>query len=430
MSSKTGLDKDFLINLLLITDFFLHTGIKIGSTKKNINQTLRSISKTLRTNPEDIEYCFLYLKHNNIIYEEKNYFLVNLNLLKKLIKEGKADNSSFIVLQSNYELLVKPEVSMKDLFMIIQFSRIKSRDVVYRFHITENSLHNFFLNNPGIKNLKAFLLRGSGLKQMPHNIEYMIDDVNTRMGEIRIGYASGYITAKSHILKNVISDQFIEKDVIKMISPTAGILKNSINLWDMFFNLKKKNFFPIMDFDKAQKMDGYLQVLLNEKEITHLLSAFHTLKEIGFEHHIKVDFNILNGIINKIEKRSNDTVLKKAAQRSVRYRQELKNSIKSYVLKSLKASIGVPQNLVLNTIPVHYPGENPATVRKEIVRMTEYCLKHKLKLIIVFQAFSGVTEMIIEPKYLYEKKILYYYDRETKEEQNIQISKITFSALI
>ncbi len=431
MSSKI-FDKEFLINLFIICNSFLHKGMKIGKSKKQINKKLSDLSKTLKLSKEDTEYCFIYLKHNNIIFENMDYFFVNLNLLKKLLKEEKdiTGKRSFIILQSNYELLVKPECSLNSFFFLIQFSEIKNKDVVYKFFITENSLHNAFLIGVTQVQIKNFLLKNSSIESIPHNVEYLIDDIHKRMGEIKLGYSRGYIIAKNHILKHLMSDDTIQDNIVKTISSTTGLLRSNINLWDLYFSLKEKKFFPNIDTEKVESINNDFQVLLNEKEMESLLTMFYTMKEVGFEHHIKVDFNLLNNLVNHLENKLNERIISKAVEKTIRYKQELKNSIKSYVLKSLKASVNIPKNLVLNQITDHYTGENPATIKKDIIKMIDFSSKHKLKFLIAYHSFTKKSELIIEPKYLYNKKVLYYYNSETKEEENIEIKKIIFTALL
>ena len=97
-----------------------------------------------------------------------------------------------------------------------------------------------------------------------------------------------------------------------------------------------------------------LQVFLDKDEAEYFLAALYTLKKVGFEHHVKIDFNLLNNLRNKIEAILGDKVISKAKEHSNKYKQELESSIKSYVLKSLNASLTVPQNLVLNKIAVNF----------------------------------------------------------------------------
>lgn len=429
MSYKTNYDQSFFLDLVLAANYFFHNKVKKGKNKKNINQKIKIIAKLLKLNIEDIEYIFLFLTQNNILYEKSGYYFVNLNILIKHLKKEKKDENNTIIAQSNFELIVKPELSLISFFKLIQFSVLKSRDVVFKFVITENSLHNAYTQQVKAKEVKSFLAKLSS-QNLPHNLEYLIDDIYNRYGEIKLGYASGYMIAKNHIMKALLNDPALDKDISKPISHNTCLLTEDVNIWDLFHDLKAKNFFPEIDSEKVGKKDEDFYITLHSKEVEYLLTTFHTLKEIGFHHDIKVDFNILNNLIDHLEMKLPEKVRSKAAEKSIRYKQELKNSIKSYVLKSLKASIQIPQNLVLNKVALHYEGENPATTKKDIIKIVNYCLSHKLKFLIGYHTYSKKAEEIIEPKYLYEKKVLYYYNRDTKEEEHIEVSKIIFAALI
>ena len=139
---------------------------------------------------------------------------------------------------------------------------------------------------------------------------------------------------------------------------------------------------------------------------------------------------MLNNLSSRIEAILGEKIISKAKEQSNRYKQELKSSIKSYVLKSLNASLTVPQNLVLNKIAVNYEGDNPATIRKEIIKMIEFAMNHKSKVLIGYYIFSKKIEQFIVPKYLYDNRVLYFYNKEAKEEESIVLTKIIFTALL
>ncbi len=430
MSLKTNSNKEFLFNLMLIANFISHKRIKNDSIKKIFSQKLKNLPGMLKIKKNDLEHYYNYLQEQNIIFENNKYLSINLNLLKKLIKNEKEKNIKNIILQSNFDLLVKPEISIQAFFLIIQFAEILNKDVVYRFVITENSLHNAFINKISAKKIELFLLKYSTLKVLPQNVKYLIDDVYNRSGEITIGHSSGYITAEKHILQSLLQDGTIGKSIIKSISPTAGLLKNDTNLSGLFYYLKSKKFFPLMDNEKVVKTKDDFQISLNPEETEYFLAIIRTLKEVSFEHNIKTNFNLLNNISERIENALDKKAGIKAEKISTEYKNELKSSIKSYVLKSLKASLAIPQNLVLDKISASYKGDNPATTKKEIIKMVEFTLKHKVKLLVAYFSFSKRIEQIVVPKYLYDKKVFYYYNKETKEEESIVLTKIVFTALL
>ena len=124
----------------------------------------------------------------------------------------------------------------------------------------------------------------------------MINDVSNRSGEITIGYSSGYINAEKHILKSLEKDEIAAKAIIKTISPTTGLLQNNTNLWELYFALREKKFFPVVEDDKAVNAGAGLQISLSMEEAEYFLGAIRTLKEIGFEHSIKTNFNLVNNL--------------------------------------------------------------------------------------------------------------------------------------
>ncbi|MDD5067239.1 MAG: helicase-associated domain-containing protein [bacterium] len=432
MSSRTRLNNHFLYNLFCVANFFFHHKI----TNKNlISQKLKKLSEMLKVSVDDIRYSFVYLQQTNILYEINNYPFINFSLLKKEIKEeNKRELRSFLILQANYEMLVKPEISAKAFWFLVQIAELKQKDIVYRFVMTENSIHNALVNKVSLMDIKKFLQFGTGRDKLTENVEYFLEEIDKRTGEIRISQGAGFLVTKSHILRNLVHDARLKKSLIKTISPTVSLINDRTDILDLFFYLKEKRYFPLLEMEKIEQINpDEIKLHLNRKECEYILTAFYALKEIGFEHNIKVNFSLLNNLMNQIENnlQGDNDLMARAVEKAGRYKEELKRSVRSYVVKSLRANLVLPENLVLNKMADQYDGENPATIRKEIIKMIEFALKHKLKLLISFYSlYNKKIEKMVELKYLYDNRILYFYDRSERKEDTVAVDRIIFSMLL
>jgi len=392
--------------------------------------TFKYLNQILKIKKSDLKNYYSLLQDKKIIIEKGSFVFIDIAPLMRIIKTKKQNKERNIVLQPNFELLVKPEIEPDKLMFLIQFAEIQNKDTVYKFIITRNSLHNAFCTGITQEEVKDFLKENISSKSLPHNIEYMINDVREHTGEIQLGFMPPYIVAEEPVLKGLLADKEIIKNIFKCISTNVCLLKADTNVWHLFFYLKEKNLLPVVDEEKIIQTEDDFQVALNKEEAEYFLAALNTLKEIGFEHHIKIDFNLLDKISDRVIRILGKTAITKAEERTGKYMQELKSSIKSYVLTSLKASLTVPQNLVLNKIAVNYEGDNPATTKKEIIKMIGFALKHKLKMLVSYHILSKKEEQFIMPKYLYDNRVLYFYSKVTKEEESLVINKIVFTALM
>lgn len=432
MSSKTALNDIFLYNTFCLANLFFHQPF----TNRNLlNSKLKKLSDSMKASFEDVKYSYNYLQQNGILYEVPPYSFVNFSLLKKLVREKGRRGGPFVILQPNFELLIRPEIAPSDFWFLIQIAELKQKDVVYRFLITENSLHNAFTNRIGAEEIRRFLLSGAGKEKLQENIDYFIDEIAKRTGEIRINRGAGFLVTKGHILKNLVHDEKLKKSLIRTLTPTVSLIHEKADVLDMFYYLKSKRYFPVLDMDKVEVSGGGedVKLFLNKRECEYLLTAFYTLRDVGFEHDVRVNVSTLNNLIDQIEQSlsSDKSAVSRAVERSVRYKEDLKRSIKNYVLKSMKASLVLPDNLVLNRISEQYDGENPATLKKEIIRMVEFALKHKLKLLVSYYLLSHTkVDKVVELKYLYDSRVLYYHDRNTKKDDTVALDRIIFTMLL
>ncbi len=431
MSSKIS---EFNFNILLITSFILHNKMKYPKAKSSFKIKLNKLATAAKASPEEIEYTFLYLVRQGIIYTENEFLFINLDLIKNLLKKEykKKENTKSIIIQPNFELLVKPEISLSSLFNLIQFSEFKKKDVIYKFKITPNSLHNAYILKWNSSKIIKFLSENSE-NPVPENITFLINEVYERSGELKLGVAGCFLTGKKFVIQQIKEDENLKKLILKEISPTLLLIDSRISINELFFILKEKQFYPQIEKEKIYSNADEFIIYFTQEEVKNFYAAILTLKEIGFEHKLSVNFNLLNNLIDKVEKKlKNKLLLKsKAVDEAIKYQQELKKSIKKYVLKTVEANLKTPKILVTNRIAEQYKGENPATKIREMKKMIEYAIKNKIFLIIKVYTPSArekYVEYLIEPRYLYENR-LYGYVKELKEEQSFELKKISFIML-
>jgi len=422
---------DFNLSLIYVASFVLHNKLKYNLNKTTLNLKFKKLANNLKINPEQIEYAFIYLKNQGIIYNNENFFDVNLillqNLLKKFLKTESPKN--VIIIQPNFEIIAKPNIALKDLFYLAQFSILKEKDVVYKFKITEDSLWKAFCSSWSDKKILN-LLSNLTDKQLPENILFTIKEVYKRKAEILLGKIGYFIIAKKFLIQQLEKDAEFKKLILKKISPSLLLLDNTIPIIDIYYKLRQKNFFPELLTEKISKINNEFILKLNNEEIENLYSAIITLKEIAVEHKISVQYNILNNLINKLDKIIQNNIKSNAVKNSIIYQTELKNSIKQNILKTLKSYIKIPAYASPNKISEEYKGENPAQKLNDMKSLLNFAIIHKMLVVIKLKPSykNEGEEYLAEPRYIYKDKV-YAYIKNLKLEKSFKFKDINFIML-
>ncbi|MBN1897404.1 MAG: helicase-associated domain-containing protein [Spirochaetes bacterium] len=430
MSSKTD---NFNINLILVISFVIHSRMKYARSKASFKMKLTTLSQHAGFSQEEIHYAFLYLLRQDIIFTEDDYLFVNLDLARGLFKkETRLARRSCLHVQPNFEIIASPDIPIQDLFSLVQLAQFKYRDVIYKFKITDSSLHQAFLLKWNPSRIKKFLSSLTD-KPLPENIEFMIDEIYTRVGELKLGMAGAYLTGNKYVLQQVKQYEPVARCILKEISPTLLLLDPRISFHDLFYDLEKKGFFPKREEEAINFHDSRFLLSLSPEEMENFYASVLALKQIGLDHKLSINFHTLQNLLKKIEKtvERNFSVKSRATQKSIRYQQELKNTINRRVLKTIESDMDLPRKVTENKISSQYKGANPASQLKDMKKMIEYALKKKTLLVIKIcnpSSSSQYSEYLVEPRFLY-KSSFYAYINDLKEERKFDLKKTKFLIL-
>jgi|GEM_PF-3527229 len=432
MLSKTD---DFNLSIIVIANFILHNRIRYSLAKSALKIKLKNVAKNAKLSTEEIEYAYLYLLKQGILFIEDDYININFIMLEKILKRDirvKKSLTDLFIIQNNFEIIVKPETDIKIMLDLIQICEFKNRDVVFRFSLTSNSIHNAFLlgwNNDKVIRFLSQYTQNS----LPQNVIFLINETFKRTGEIVIGKAGLYITGDKFIMQQIKADEILKEHILKEISAKLFLMDDKFSAMDIFQNLKSKDFFPEIKSGKIDRKGDDILLRLTEQDINYIYSAIIALKEIGYEYNISVDYNIISNLLQNIESKFSRQKISEsqAIEIAVKYKQELKNHINKEILKRVEADLNINGTIIKNEKALQYQGKNPALNIKEMKNLIEFAIQKRLY--IVLRIYTNLkkrefNDYIIDPKYFYRNRV-YGYVKDLKEEKSFDLKRCKFILL-
>lgn len=145
------------------------------------------------------------------------------------------------VVQPNNEITALFNTKFDVLKTLALFCNIKSMDVTIIFSLDKGQLRRALDRGMSIKEIMDFLKTGSK-NPLPQPVEYMLEDIARREGEIELKPCSGYIKIGDPQLVPELK-AFLQKDVEEVIDQEAIILRTGIDLIKLEEELKKRGYF-------------------------------------------------------------------------------------------------------------------------------------------------------------------------------------------
>ncbi len=412
--------------VLLLSGALIHHPVKLTSAEKIRNSDIEFLKKLLKIPAEEINYLLNLLISGECIKNVGGYLHINLSILNKFVEKEIKEKKSQITIKPDFEVIVPPDISGEILFNIIQIFEFKGRDVIYKFYITHNSLHNAILYGWKEKEIIDFLK--SITVKVPDNIIQHIKEVFKRHGEIKIGNADLYLNADKHILLNLKRKKKFLNFVENIINEQIVILKEGVNYLDLFYFLKEEGFFPEIKFLNLKKSFSLYHLSLTPVQLIKLTGYLVFIKELCREYGLSFEEEPLDKFISEALDKMDDEKKRRVYELKEKILKQMEKIVTHKVQKSIEKLLGVdkPVNIKKELI-INYKGENPAIEFDDIKKIVKYAIKNKLKLIIGIREENETREKIVSPVYLYED-IMYFPEKGKKTDLNLK--KVKFALLI
>ncbi len=319
-----------------------------------------------------------------------------------------------IVLQPNFEVLSPPDLPHTAYIRLWTLADLKSNDIVTHFQITRDSLREGMNVWPSGAAIRTFLQDYSATG-IPDVLENLIQECESRHGEIEIGWASGYLSVDSSELLNAL---YAQKPVAEMMgprtSPTSGVLKPHTRPETLLRMLQKEGYMPKLIDESIDVNDGPLVFALNGSDLLELVAfletATKTLREQTSDPPQALD--LLLSRLKRALRQFPDR--QRRIDAASRYRKAFQE------LRRPSAGESGVQDLL------RYVGQNPASDPVDIRAMVRYAIDHRLCVEIHYPSID--VRHVIEPV-AEDPTTLYAISPERRGDRIFRIEKVGLARL-
>lgn len=161
------------------------------------------------------------------------------------------------VLQPNLEILSPPDLPYARYIALFGLADLKSIDVMTRFQITREAFQRAMNRGASGDAIREFLKTNSATG-LPDTVEALIEECESKHGEIEIGPASGYLTvAREALLDELYAQTRIAVCLGLRVSPTQAVLKPDTKPEALLQLLHKQGYMPRLMHAPPGKSTGY-----------------------------------------------------------------------------------------------------------------------------------------------------------------------------
>ncbi len=318
-----------------------------------------------------------------------------------------------IVLQPNLEVLSPPDLPHAAYIKLWTLADLKSVDIVTHFQITRDSLREGMNAWTSGDAIRQFLVNCSSTG-IPEVLEKLIQECESRHGEIEIGRASGYLVVGS---EDLLDELYAQKSVAALMglrtSPRSGILKAHARPEVLVQMLQKEGYMPKLIDESINTHDGHLQLALKGSDLSELVAFLETATKM-LRDHASDPPRELDHLLSRLRRGLRQLPDQQRLDARSRYERAFEK-----LLRPASGDTGVHDLL-------RYAGKNPSSDPKEIRSMFRYAIDHHLCLEIHYPSIDA--RRVIEPA-AEDPTMLYAFCRERNGDRVFRIEKVGLARL-
>lgn len=394
--------------------------ISIGlSTSKAIeflgrreNSRLAAMKGTLKKSKikeSDLEFAFnlnplckLFLKPSYLF--EGNRQVEPTENLRSPISFG---IQNFIV-QPNLELITPPDLDLVKFYKILEFTEIKSVDVMTTLSISKESIRQGMDKGLRGEDILKFLEESSKQK-IPDTVRHLVSECTDKHGEVNVGFCGGYITVEDPILLQEIKSQKKIRSAIKDIIDDKLILLNPhVDVKKLSKDLQRLGFMPQLESETIHlSTEGVYNLTLTTEELYNLVAVLKIVQNIEQDVECNFTDDKVTALLEKLNPESKkdynityfaDTISKSIFKKyMIASKKKIGDVIKKYKLqlnKLMGSSMSGPSKFV-------FKGKDPATEPEDIKAMLNFALENEMQVELTYQKLDNKKDKItIKPESL------------------------------
>ncbi|MBN1518018.1 helicase-associated domain-containing protein [Candidatus Sumerlaeota bacterium] len=345
---------------------------------------------------------------------------------------------NLFTVQPNLEIITPPDLKLRSFFQLNEFAQIKSIDVMSTLVISRESLRNGMDRGMEAEEILNFLNECCP-QGVPETVKHLIAECSDKHGELRMGFAGGFMRVLDRILLEELKSQKKLKPFIKdVLDDKLIILQPNLDVRKVARELQKLGFMPQLDSENVTvTSEGKYNISLSQEELYTLMAV---LRFTGFvENLLESDItqNQIGPLLERLKpdsgKQYNLNYYAETVSHTYerRFEEALKKKMSS-VMGKYKRQVGrllTTHRAAKNAVAPRasrfgFQGANPAKRKNEILDMIEYSQENKQPIEIVYERRGGkATTLTVVPEEFNNEK-MYAHVPERDRHINFFVARI------
>lgn len=338
--------------------------------------------------------------------------------------------------QPNLEIIIPPDLNLSRLYHLLHFATVKKVDVMTTLSISRDSLRQGMQRGMTGQAILRFL-REASRRELPETVVQLIEECDTRHGEVEIGYAGGYISAGDRVhIEEMRANPRISKAIKDVVDEKVIVLNRAVDLKRIAQEIQKMGFMAQVASDAVHVTgENLFHVTLRPEELYQLLAILQFAQGLEDESDGEIFEGDLRPLLERLGGDANGQLnpdhyvqpllrqyQKQYEKLMTRQRDEEKRRLKKQVNRLLTR---VPRR----TEAPRYSGENPTSDRQNIVKLFKFAIENEMQVKIHYQRSTGEhIDEVIEPESMQGKRI-YALCPEQDEHHIYVVDRIVQAAL-
>ena len=345
-----------------------------------------------------------------------------LLLLGKPMKELDAfvqptNRSARFILQPNFAVLSPPDLPYAHFLKLCSLADIKTIDVMTTFQITRESIQQAFMRDVSGRSIRKFLTTYSATG-IPEMVDALIEECDSKYGEIEIRPVSGYLTVSN---KGLLDELYAQKQVTAHLGPRLSdeiaVLRFNSRPEAVLKLLQKQGYMPSFVEENESTQEERHQVIFTSMELSDL---------VGF----------MESAVGMLAERSTGST-EEVSHLIQRLRRGLRQVPDDHRQNAADLYKGLFDYPFAKSVPddglqdlERYSGENPTSDAKAIRSLIGFGIDHNLCIEIGYghEQEDHSNRRIVEP-FSEDHAMLYAYCRERRGDRVFKLDKILFARL-
>lgn len=332
--------------------------------------------------------------------------------------------------QPNLEIVTPPDLDLTRFFRLLQFTDVKNVDVMTTLTLTAETVHAGFAQSMTGSEIADFLREGSA-RDLPHTVTQLIQECQTRHGDVDMGQCGGYIVVNEAMrLAELRANKKIAPEIKDVIGENLILLSRTADFKKIAKELQRLGLMPQIDSDSIHvTREGLFQITLNPDELYNLMAVLKfciTISEEAgdpiFEDRVRPLFQRL---MAKGQGDFNPRFYADAIAKTFHSNHEklVKRQVNEETRKYRKQVTRLMSRTPRRESP-GYRGENPASDPSDIQKLLKYAIENELTVKIKYTRSNGETiRSSIEPESFQGQK-LYALDTEDDSHRVYALERI------